>query len=278
MNETTFPDFDDPQGPSPTAFTGYPNTDRNQGQRNDYSRGNGGYQNNQQGGYQKQGYQKDGWKKDNWKKGNGGGGFKKNFEPAEVDPTIYIPYAVTGNENCPMDVQETLKQQIVKLEAMGLTTRTSSATELEKFANQVAKKMELILPWQDFDGKVSKLTWTNERAKIIAKMFHPTYDNMKKGIQLILAKNARLLLGDKMNSPARFLLIWTEDGIESRLHRTQKTGFAGHAIAIANGAGIPVYNLGNPTAIQRLEQYLSTIVPPQSEQRQSQQPSQHDWS
>ena len=243
MNGTTFPDF-------PGADSGGQKPWHNQGGYNPSS-------------YEKKPWQKDGgqgggFQKKPWQPGGGGGKFPRKEEP--LDPTIYLPYAVSGNKEAPPEILAKIKELVAYLDSKGFTTRTGCADPIELAADDAATgKRERILPWKDFAEKESKLTWNSERAHVIAKMFHPTYDNMKKGVQHILGKNARLVLGDKMNSPARFLLIWTEDGAEHVRQKTGKTGLAGHIIAIASAAGVPIYNLGNPSAEQRLREYVEQL-------------------
>lgn len=275
MNGTTFPDFHDEElggTYDPGRQPKYSEQDR---QRN-YQQGSGGsnYQNQQGGGrgsYQSNGGNGGNWEKKpwqgnnnggNWEKkpwqGNNGGGGKFQRKEEPLDPTIYFPCAVSGNKEAPQEVLSRIADLVRLCNEKEITVRTGCEGPVELAADDAATgRRERILPWRDFQEKESKLTFNSERAHAIAKKFHPTYDNMKRGIQHILAKNARLILGDKMTSPARFLLTWTEDGIEHARDKTSRTGLAGHIISIATAAGVPIYNLGNPTAEQRLREYLS---------------------
>lgn len=201
------------------------------------------------------------WEKKPWSPGgnsNGGGKFQRKEEV--LDPTIYLPCAVAGNKEAPPEVINKIKELVGFLSQNGFTIREGCEGPVELAADEAAtQKRERILAWRDFAEKESKLTWNSERANYVAKLFHPTYDAMKKGIQHILGKNARLILGDKMNSPARLLLTWSEDGIEHSRGRTSRTGLVGHTIAIATAAGVPIYNLGNSTAEQRLREYVGSL-------------------
>lgn len=206
---------------------------------------NRSWQNNQGGGWQgKQG---------------GGGGFPRKPKPEETDPTLYMPYAVAGNKEAPLEILEKFKNIIRQLEAKGYTVRTGCDGPIEEIADQIASKKELLLPWNTFNNKESKTSWTIERAMHIAKAHHPTFDSVPKGVQKILAKNARLIMGDKMMSRAMFLVCWSEDGVEDKKLKTGKTGFVGHTISIANAAGVPIFNLGNPEAEQRLQHFINSL-------------------
>lgn len=279
-NGTTFPDYESPQEKGeqhwqPTGEQGgyqgggqqgggnnyQPRNNYNGGGQNNYGGNQGGGYNNG-GGYQKRqwngggqggggGYQKRQYG------GGGGGGFQRK---EETDFSLYKPYAFTANDTIPPDIMEKIVAIMRRLEAQEYTLRTGGMEGPESVAEAAIKKIEVHLPWRDFNNKQSKFTWTMERAKAVAKMFHPAFDSMKKGVQMFLAKNARLILGDKVNSPALFLLTWTEDGITSHKERTAKTGFAGHPIAIASAIGIPVFNFGNPAAFEQFERYIDSVV------------------
>lgn len=257
---------------SGTTFPSYPGQEQNQD-----SRQQGGWQNRQQGGYQggqqnsyqgnqetqsqggwqgNQGRQQGGWQKKPWD------GQKKKWDkrPEDNDLTLYKPYAATGNQDAPDHIKAKFAEIAKKLEGYGYTARVGGMEGLEEVVEKAVEKKEVHLPWREFNGKNSPFTFNSDRAFAVAKQFHPTFDGMKKGIQAFLAKNARLILGNKMNSPALFLLCWTEDGVESIRNKTARTGFTGHPIAIASALGIPVFNLGNQDAEQRFNIYLESTL------------------
>ncbi len=233
-----------------------PAYDSNQNQRQSYGNGGGGgYQGNREGNWN-----------NNRSQGGGGGGGKPPWNnnrqpfkrPEETDMTLYKPYAATGNKEAPPDIIRKFEELAKLLDHQGYTTRVGGMEGIEEAVERTQVKQELILPFKEFNQKQSKFTWSSERAFSIAKMFHPTFDSMKKGVQYFLAKNARLILGDKMNSPSLFLICWTEDGAESVREKSSRTGFSGHPIAIASAIGIPIFNLGKPDAEQRLKLYLES--------------------
>lgn len=227
--------------------------------------GGGGY-----GGGQKQSW--GGGGKPSWQ----GGGDKKPWQgkgkddwkkpkPEEIDPTLYKPVFFTGNRDAPPEIIAKMKELMLWALDQGITVRTGGdgniEEEIAKLAQSTnAEKLELILPWKEFNGFESALTWPIERAHAIAKMFHPTYDNLKKGVHGILAKNARNVMGHKMMSPVVALLVWTDDGVEQTRNVLASTGFAGHSIKIANAVGRPVFNLGNPTAEQRFRDFITSLA------------------
>lgn len=233
-------------------------------QRPAYQGGGGGWQRNgggnNGGGWQRGGNNGGGggWQRNGG--GNNGGAGAWNKKADDGDLTLYKPYAVTGNQDFTPEIKTKLENLVKKLEGLGYTARTGGMDGIEKVVIDATKKIELHLPWRGFNDMESKFTYNSDRAFAVAKQFHPTFDTMSKGVQAFLAKNARLIMGDKMNSPALFLLCWTEDGVESVRNKTARTGFTGHPIAIASAIGIPVFNLGKPDTEQRLNFYLESLV------------------
>lgn len=249
------------------------NRDNQQGGQGSYSRGEGGgYQggqsnqnwknrdNNQQGGQNRSwgsGGGQSGYQKKPWNGGQGGGGNGFQKRPEDTDMSLYKPYACTGNDDAPPEIKQKFIEIVKMLENNGYTLRTGGMEGIEEIVENSVTKKEVHLPFRDFNGKQSRFTYNSDRAYAIAKKFHPTFDGLSKGAKCFLAKNARLILGNNMTSPALFLLTWTEDGAISSRDRTARTGFAGHPIAIAAGVGIPVINLARSDAEQKLNMLIT---------------------
>ncbi len=196
--------------------------------------------------------------KNNWKGSNGYRNFpKKDDTPKEF--ILYKPYVVTGNKDASSSIIEDIKQFVIKLEDLGYTTRSGGMDGIDSEVESVSKKLELYLPWRDFSNKQSKLYFSGDLAKQAAKKYSPVYDNLKPAIQSFLAKNARMVLGDKLNSNCLFLICWSEDGAEHKKDVTARTGNVGHVILIANSIGVPVFNLGKEGTKQRLQNYISML-------------------
>lgn len=237
------------------------------GQGGGYGGGQGGggyqqnrpaYQNNNGGG----GYQKKPWQPNN---GGGGGGYgnkggfqRKVWTPEELARAqIYKSAVITGNENPPPAVHQALQRICPELEKRGFVIRTGGMKGMENAVEEMARNLEVHLPWKGFDGKESKFTYTSDEAKEFAKRHQPAWDNMKPVVQTFCAKNVRLVLGKDLKSPTQLLIIWSEDGAETARERTAKTGLTGVALSIAADLHIPVFNLQRPDAEQRLIQYLN---------------------
>lgn len=74
-----------------------------------------------------------------------------------------------------------------------------------------------------------------------------------------MARNGHQVLGATLDQPVSFVLCWTPDGAESEAQRTRDTGGTGQAIALASRHGIPVFNLANRGALNRVAALLHSL-------------------
>ncbi|HXQ32680.1 MAG TPA: hypothetical protein VN843_01535 [Anaerolineales bacterium] len=179
-------------------------------------------------------------------------------------PTLYKPYVGTGNADTPDGVMRELLETAQLLERNGYTVRTSAFFDTpDKVFSQIKTK-EMILPWKGFADQESKLTFTSEEARYLAKKYYANpaaFDTMKEAGKTFLAKNVRLICGQNLRSPAQFVLLWTEDGCEHPKDKTPKTGYAISIITISYEMRIPIFNFGRSDAKQRLTQKLQLENP-----------------
>ena len=213
-----------------------------------YNRPNGGQYN--QGGYQKKPYNGG---------GQGGyqqGGFQRKPKPDFGPIELYKPYTMVSNREASVSVLGRMTEIAKMLDSKGFTCRIDGAEGASSAVEPVQCRKELMLAWKGFNEKESSFTYTPPEALELAKKFHPTFESAKPAVQTFLARNVRLVMGQTLKSPVRFMVIWTEDGAESVRERTSKTGFAGHLIALASALGVPIFNLQKADAEQRLSVWL----------------------
>ena len=178
----------------------------------------------------------------------------------EENPILYRAYVGTGNRETPPKILDQMKQLSQYLAKFNYTLRTGGFDGPEEAFESGADKLELHIPWKDFNKKESKLYFNTKQSLAIARMFHPAFDGLKAPIQAFLAKNVRMLLGKDLKSPALFVICWSEDGAETNKEKTFKTGNMGHVLAIASSMKIPVFNLARPDAEQRLKKHLDLSI------------------
>ena len=76
----------------------------------------------------------------------------------------------------------------------------------------------------------------NDGAYEIARKFHPWFDSLSQGAQKLQARNSYQILGYDLNTPADFILCWTERGYGK--------GGTGQAIKLARHYNIPILDFG----------------------------------
>lgn len=219
--------------------SGYNNSGQNYG-----NGGNNGYRNYNRSGDSGNG----GYRKNNF--------YRRSNDEDQGETTLYKPFVATGNQNAPDSVVDRIIAMVKELEQFGFTLRTGGLNGIDDAVEKVSKKPELVLPWNNFNGKQSKNYFNTRQSFDIAKMFHPAFDGLSEKVRPFLAKNARMVLGKNLDSAAMFIICWTDDGAELRHEVTARTGNTGHVIAIASGRKIPVFNFHKPDAEMRLRNFL----------------------
>lgn len=150
-----------------------------------------------------------------------------------------MDYAAGGSRKTPPEVLVLMRRLGHRLAERGLTLRTGGAEGADEAFYQGALsaggQVELYLPWPRFRNLKGVLERPLPEAYRLAQAHHPAWDRLGAGVRALMARNAHVLLGRDLASPARFFLCWTPGG--------EVTGGTGHAIRLARAHGIPVVNL-----------------------------------
>jgi hypothetical protein len=169
---------------------------------------------------------------------------------------IYRPFFVFAIEPIPDNIIEKAKEAASILNEAGFTLRTDTVSAISKIFELIVTRKEEFLPWNDFNDKKSKFAFNTQSSKILAKMFSPKFDELKKPVQAFQARNARSVLGQNVKSPIHLAILWSPDGAQNIKERTPKSSFISHPLALVSTLRIPVFNLERPDAIQNLKEYL----------------------
>ena len=86
--------------------------------------------------------------------------------------------------------------------------------------------------------------WFDHAAK-----FHPAWDRCSSFAKALHARNSAIVLGSELNDPVKLVVCWTKDG--------KASGGTGQALRIAEHHQIPIFNLHDEQAEQRLREWLS---------------------
>lgn len=150
-----------------------------------------------------------------------------------------------------------------RLATLGWTVRSGAAdgadTAFERGALAGGGKTEIWLPWPGFNGHADTGLYPLPVHYAHAQQHHPAWEHLGRGPRALHARNVGQVLGADLASPVRFVLCYTPDGCESLEGRSRTTGGTGMAIAIAVGAGVPVYNLANSDALPRVAKFLTSL-------------------
>lgn len=173
-----------------------------------------------------------------------------------------ILFAGIGSRRAPREALYTVRNLSHALAAKNYKVRTGGADgcdinfELAYLA--AGGKVELWLPWPNFKHREGVGHFPGALHEEIARTIHPIYDKLPPYMRYLHARNVGQILGEACNTPVQFVACWTPDGCESEATRTRNTGGTGTAIALADRNNIPVFNLKNENALDRLSSFLDT--------------------
>jgi hypothetical protein len=171
-----------------------------------------------------------------------------------IRQTPYLPVAVYIDKDFPVEVKNKLIEYIHQLLARGYTIRVNADDKsLYEQLKNLGPNVEFYIPWKNFNDIDSKHYFNHEVHKKIAQEHFPAWDKVPDIIKSLLARNVRMILGDRLNSSMFFLLTWSEDGAVTSLDCSNKTGKAAFLIKVASRYKLPVFNIGNEKSLKVFE-------------------------
>ena len=180
--------------------------------------------------------------------------------PASAQPRFY---AGIGSRNTPLSVQEVITELAGRLEDDNWILRSGAAQGADQAFMRGIKNPEaqqIYLPWDNF--KAGERTFNANApgfynyqslpgyAQALASVgrFHPNAAALKQEGLHLMGRNAMQILGPDLQTPSKVVYAYTPGG--------QGGGGTGQAIRIAQSAGIPVQDLGNPEILDRVRSNL----------------------
>lgn len=199
-----------------------------------------------------------GGNKGNWNGGNKGGGggggqfFKKKEDKVEKP---YIPVTVFVDREFPPEVKTSLYNISSKLIAKGITVRVNGddkdfVTKIQALSDL---HVEVYIPWKNFNEIDSKHYFNSLTSKDVANKHFQAWDRIPDAVKALLARNVRMVFGDKNNSITLCLITWSQDGACRVGEVTKETGKSSFIIKVASSYGFPVVNIAKQTAENILE-------------------------
>lgn len=176
-------------------------------------------------------------------------------------------YTGIGSRETPPEVLRQMKVWAKVLAEMGYTLRSGGAdgadTAFEQGCDISKGSKEIYLPWKGFNQNKSSLFEITDNALTLAKqVYGPRWITLKHSVRRLHTRNLYQVLGPTLDNPSSFIICWTQDGCVNATTRTRETGGTGQAIACATMFptlyDIPVFNLKNTDAHDKLMEYLNT--------------------
>jgi len=173
---------------------------------------------------------------------------------SKIRQTPYIPIAVYIDKDFPIEIKDKLVKYIHQLLTRGYTIRVNADDKsmYEQLSN-LGPNIEFYIPWKNFNEIESKHYFNHDIHKKIAQENFPAWDKIPDVIKSMLARNVRMILGDKLNSSMFFLLTWSEDGALTSSECGPKTGKSSFLIKVASRYKLPLFNIGNEKSLRSFE-------------------------
>ncbi len=153
-----------------------------------------------------------------------------------------------------------------RLAANGFVLRSGGADGADKAfqagCEDAGGRSEIWLPWQGFNGAGHTGLYPGKAHFDLASQLHPAWASLPRSVRSLHARNVGQVLGANLDVEASFVICWTPDGCESHASRTKGTGGTGMAISVATALGrsIPVFNLANEGASERLNETVLALI------------------
>jgi hypothetical protein len=158
---------------------------------------------------------------------------------------VRMIYTGIGSRKTPDDILSKMGAAAKYLANQGLTLRSGGAPKADvafiTAAEKAKGKMEIYLPYDRFNGFTLEDDCVfgppTKEARLLAKKFHPAWDNLGDVGRDFMGRNAYQVLGLDLQTPTKFILCWTPNG--------KITGGTGQALRMADHYDIPVLNFGS---------------------------------
>lgn len=179
-------------------------------------------------------------------------------------PTKPGIYTGVGSQKTPLHVLGAMADLGEQLARQGWTLRSGGARGADSafeagHRRVTADRLEIYLPWKGFNQNPSSLFGVTEAALQLAARNHPAWHACTENVRKLHGRNAYQVLGQDLDTPSQFVVCWTPDGAASRKERSRDTGGTGTAISVADGAGVPVFNLARRGERDRLMDWLAGL-------------------
>lgn len=168
-------------------------------------------------------------------------------------------YAGIGSRETPDPILELMTQTSRRLSHKGWLLRSGGAEGADSAFEFGADEYEIFLPWSGYNGRsgygVGEILPDPDRAaqiEHIAAQHHPAWSRLTRGGRALHCRNVTIILGRDLDQPARFVIAWTPEG--------KGGGGTGQGLRIAQAHDIPIFDLGQPDAFDRLKTFVNPVL------------------
>lgn len=158
-----------------------------------------------------------------------------------LNDSYCLSYAGIGSRETPEDILKAMESAARFLGSWGYLLRSGGAkgadSAFERGCDQVEGSKHIFLPWKGFNKNQSPLWGTTKEARLLAKKYHPNWNNVSDRGRDFHARNCYQILGATLDKPCNFVLCWTPNG--------KPVGGTGQALRIAKDYGIEIINFGS---------------------------------
>ena len=172
-------------------------------------------------------------------------------------------YTGIGSRQTPPEMLAYMRKLAERLAVNGFMLRSGAAdgadSAFEDGSRVAGGAAEIWLPWKGFQGRTEG-SFAGPLHRKIASTLHPRWATLKPGAQSLHARNVGQVLGADCATPAAFVVCWTQDGCQTGVERSSKTGGTGLAIDLADRQAVPVFNLAREGARERLFAKVQAIL------------------
>lgn len=165
-------------------------------------------------------------------------------------------YAGIGARDTPHHILKYMTRIAQALDQDGYKLRTGGAdgADTSFMEGTTPDKTQLFLPWKGYNGWDYGNWSLNENHMHAAWLAHPNWDACKPSVRKLHARNAKIILGQRLASPSKFVVCYTKNG--------NAIGGTGVAITMADTHLIPVFNLGAGVdrVMEELQDFLNLAI------------------
>lgn len=182
-----------------------------------------------------------------YQKNNNYNNWKKKEEEIK-EP--YVPICIFIDRDFPQEIKDIAYRLASKFINKKYTVRINGDDKplADKILELSSKYVEIYTPWKKFNEYETKHYYNTESSKNTAKEHFSGWEKIPDSVKAFLARNVRMVFGDKLNSPSLCVITWSPDSAHLPNEVSQKTGKASFIIKMASTYGFPVINLARKEA------------------------------